>query len=169
METKGKLEDRVEIQFSTINPLELWKRLGLFQKPEPVGIDDPEMFDDEESRRAYEAFKSDLKGENLASPDLVMISSEKGSLFIWALLKEESKRSQKLSSTNHLFKDDVLRSMRAKGKKMTPKVGFDELDFDDITNYLEEKRLVRTSRDGIRITQNFTKLFHECYNAWLVS
>ena len=63
MKQKGEKSDRVEIQFSDISPLELWKKLRLEQSLEPIGMEDPEEFDDEESKRAYEAFRVDLNGE----------------------------------------------------------------------------------------------------------
>lgn len=155
---------RVEIQFMNLNPLELWGRLGLQQFPEPISMEDPE-FDDDEEKRAYETFKRDLEGEMPSSQNLI-ISSDKGSVFIWSLLKEESRRSDQLSSINHLFRDDVFNCIDCKCKQM--EIEFDEEDFDEIIRYLETMRLIQTSRDGIRITQHFHSLFHECYEGWLV-
>ena len=175
MEKEVKGHHGAEIQFSSISPLELWDRLGLAQPR--VETEQDEVFDplfsqflDEESMAAYAAFKEDcLTSEDFETENVVLISSEKGSLFLWALLHENGKRSKKekkLSSINHIFKDDMLATIRRKGKKI--RVSFDEEDFDTIASFLQNKSLVRTSENGIRVTQKFAKLFHERYNAWLV-
>jgi hypothetical protein len=168
MKQKDEKSDRVEIQFSDISPLELWKKLRLEQSLEPIGMEDPEEFDDEESKRAYEAFRVDLNGER--GGELTLISSDKGSIFIWSLLKCESMRSPlpKLSSKKFLFKDKLFERICKKIKKSYPNIEFSEKDFEDIALYLEGKKLVCTSIDGIRITKHFTDLFHNCYAAKLV-
>ena len=159
----------MEIPFSSINPLELWKNLGLEQLPEPM-LQGPTDFENDEAKRAYEAFKIDFGRETKASRDLITIVSDKGSIFIWALLKEVSKRSpmSKLSSKKFLFKDSLLKRICKKVEECGSNFTFSEKDFEDIILYLESRRLVLTSTDGIRTTQHFTKLFHEKYNAWLV-
>lgn len=171
MKTKQtkKQQHGVEIQFSAIDPLELWDKLNLRQSLE-IDTDDPEKFADEESKKAYEAFKSDLKGEVLAQQELILIPSDKGSLFVWSLLKEESRHSPmpKLSSKKFLFKDSVFKRICRKVKNSYPNIDFSEKDFEDVILYLEGKKLVLTSIDGVRTTQHFAKLFHDCYNAWLV-
>lgn len=170
METKTtKKQHGVEIQFSTINPLELWKNLGLEQLSEPM-LQDPTDFEDDEARRAYEAFKNDFNGEKKASRDLITIVSDKGSIFIWSLLKEVSKRSPmpKLSSKKFLFKDNLFKRICKKMEECRAGITFSEKDFEDIILYLESRRLVLTSTDGIRATQHFAELFHRSYNAWLV-
>lgn len=171
METKTtKRQHGVEIQFSSINPLELWKKLGLEQLQEGFALQEPTEFADEESKRAYEAFRSDLTGEKSSSSGLTLIPSDKGSVFIWSLLKEESRRSPmpKLSSKKFLFKDNLFKRICKKAKEYGTNFTFSEKDFEDIVLYLESKRLVLTSIDGIRATQHFAKLFHDSYNAWLV-
>ena len=171
MKTKNnKKQHGVEIQFSSINPLELWKRLGLEQVQDGFTLQEPTEFVDDESRRAYEAFRMDLIGEKSSSNELTLISSTKGSVFIWSLLKEESRRSPmpKLSSKKFLFKDNLFKRICKKVKECGTGLTFSEKDFEDIVLYLESKRLVLTSIDGIRATQHFAKLFHDSYNAWLV-
>ena len=167
METKES--QMAEIQFSAIDPLELWTRLGL-QQPKLIKEDsDFPEFENEEEKNAYLAFEKDLADDLKDESETVTeIEACKGSLFIWAVLKQESKRSKRLSSTNHLFKDDIFRCICSKSRKVSPEMEFDETDFDEISKYLEDKRLVRTSRDGIRITRDFEKLFHSSYEAWLV-
>jgi hypothetical protein len=170
METKQQQNRHgVEIQFSTINPLELWKKLGLEQLSEPM-LQDPTEFEDDEAKRAYEAFKLDFSGERKVSQDLITIVAEKGSIFIWSLLKEESRHSPmpKLSSKKFLFKDTLLKRICKKVKELDSNSDFSERDFEDIILYLENRRLVLTSMDGIRTTQHFAELFHKSYNAWLV-
>ena len=172
METKNKkttTKHGAEIQFSSINPLEPWKKLGLEELAEPT-LQDPTDFEDDEAKRAYEAFKSDFTGEKKPARDLIAIESEKGSIFIWSLLKEESKRSPmpKLSSKKFLFKDNLFKRICKKTKEIRPNLEFSEKDFEDIILYLEKKKLVMTSIDGIRLTQHFAKLFHEKYKRWLV-
>lgn len=161
----------VDINFNSLSPLELWEKLGLAQpsgEKKSTGdfFSPPSSFQDEESRMAFEAFLSDCDMVPEEEQEAVPISKEKGSLFIWALLEEESKRSEKLSSVNHLFKDDVFKSAIQKGKSI--EVDFDEEDFDEISSYLEEKHLIRTATEAIRITRYFTALFHKKYGAWLV-
>jgi hypothetical protein len=171
METKKqqKKQHGVEIQFSSISPLELWKKLELEQLPELFAVQNPTEFEDEESKRAFEAFSSDFIREELAHQEPI-ISSEKGSIFIWALLKEESKKSplSKLSSKKILFKDNLFKRICGKIKAHYPKINFSKRDFEDVILYLEGRRLVLTSSDGIRITQYFAPLFHDSYKAWLV-
>ena len=170
METKTTKRHGVEIQFSSIDPLELWKKLGLEQLQEGYDLQDPTEFADEESKRAYEAFRSDFNGEKSPSSELTIISSDKGSVFIWSLLKEESRRSPmpKLSSKKFLFKDNLFKRICKKVKEYGADFTFSKKDFEDIVLYLEDRRLVLTSTDGIRATQHFAKLFHESYDAWLV-
>ncbi|MBR4633790.1 hypothetical protein IKO50_02240 [bacterium] len=166
METKEKKEHGAEIKFSAINPLELWNRLGLGQSVDS-DVMDPQEFENEEARLAYEAFRSDFGVENRAGQGLV-IPSEKGSIFIWSLLKAESKRApnSKLSSKKFLFKDKLFGGICKKAN--CKGIDFSEKDFEDVVLYLEGKRLVKTSVDGIRMTKHFTDLFHEKYRAWLV-
>ena len=171
MESKTKKTTKrheLEIQFSSINPLELWRKLGLEQSSEPT-LQDPLEFEDDEVKRAYEAFKLDFRGDQKVSQDFITIVSEKGSVFIWSLLKEESKYSPmpKLSSKKFLFKDSLFKRICKKVEEYGD-FTFSEKDFEDIVLFLEDRRLVRTSVDGIRTTQHFAKLFHDCYNAWLV-
>lgn len=170
METKTKKQHGLEIEFSSINPLELWRKLNLEQLQEGYDLQDPTEFADEESKRAYEAFRNDLIGEKSSSSELTLISSDKGGLFIWSLLESESMRSpkSKVSSKKFLFKDKLLDRIRKKINKSYPNIEFTEKDFEDIVLYLEGKKLVRTSIDGIRTTQHFARLFHDCYNAWLI-
>lgn len=165
-----------EIQFSSISPLELWERLGLAQpsvKKEPRRTElnlFPTQFLSEEDMRAYAAFMEDCPlFDDYEMEDVITISPAKGSLFLWALLQENGKRSRKakkLSSINHILKDDMWSTIRRKGKKV--KVPFEEEDFDTIASFLQKKNLVRTSKEAIRITRMFTKLFHEKYKAWVV-
>ena len=123
-------------------------------------------FPDEESRKAFEAFREDCDMAQEEEPEVVQISNEKGSIFIWALLKEESKRSDKLSSTNHLFKDEIFGTISQKSRDIN--VDFDEMDFDEICEYLKQKHLIVTEKAAILITRSFAPLFHEKYGAWLV-
>lgn len=168
MKTK-KEKPKKEILFSTVNPLELWGKLKLEQEAESVDIINQPSFENEEAETAYQAFMEDFSEvQSQETEKSTIISPSKGSLFIWGLLKEESKRSKRLSSVNHLFKDDVFRCICRKSRRITPKVDFDEMDFDEISKYLEEKKLIRTAKQAVRITQEFAKLFHECYGAWLV-
>ena len=170
METKTtKKQHGEEIYFSTINPLEPWKKMGLQQLAEPT-LQDPTDFENDEAKRAYEAFKNDFRGEKNASRDLITIDPNKGSIFIWSLLKEISKRSPKpkLSSKKFLFKDDLFKRICKKVNELLPDVEFSKKDFDDITIYLENRNLVTTSVDGIRATQHFARRFHVQYEKWLV-
>lgn len=169
MKTKQQNKHGVEIYFSAINPLELWKNLRLEQPVDAFATQEPEKFESEEEKEAYEAFRNDLKGEKNDYQELAIIPCEKGSLFIWSLLKEESRRSPrpKLSSKKFLFKDDLFKRICKKTKECCSNLDFSEKDFEDIALYLENKKLVLTSIDGIRTTQHFAKRFHECYNAWL--
>ena len=160
-----------EVKFSSLSSLELWEKLGLAQprveKKSTGEFFSPPPFQDEENRAAFEAFLQDCDiAIQEEEPETIQISNEKGSIFIWSLLKEQSKRkSKKLSSVHHLFKDKVFETIsRESGRK---KITFYEEDFDVISNYLEEKDLVKTSKDGIRISRDFEKLFHEKYG-WLV-
>lgn len=172
METKVK-NHGAEIRFSSISPTELWDRLGLAQpsdKKEPIEVFSLDSMDPED-KKIFEAFRKDCPCPMDVADEAteVIIPSNKGSLFVWALLKQCSNRSKtnkKLSSVNHLFKDDVARTARYAGKKLG--VAIDELDFDRICCYLQQKHLVETSQDGIRITRQLASLFHEKYEAWLV-
>lgn len=168
---KTKERPEAEIKFSSLSPSELWEKLGLTQpsvEKESTGVFSPPPFLDEERRKAFEAFREDCDTAEEEREEIVQISKEKGSLFIWALLKEEAKRSRKLSSVNHLFKDDVFECICQKGQTITPKVEFEEQDFDEIAEYLESKNLIKTATEAIRITRGFAKLFHKKYGAWLV-
>jgi len=170
MKTKETTKQHgMEIHFSSINPLELWRKLGLEQSSESTW-QDPTDFESDEEKRAYEAFKNDFSGEKIASRDFITIVADKGSIFIWSLLKEESRRSPmpKLSSKKFLFKDNLLKRICKKMKEIHPDVEFSKEDFEDVIIYLENKKLILTSIDGIRMTQHFAKLFHDSYNAWLV-
>lgn len=170
METK-KQQNRhgEEIYFSTINPLESWKKMGLQQLVEPT-LHDPKNFENDEAKRAYETFKKDFLGEKKASRDFISIDPNKGSIFIWSLLKEISERSPrpKLSSKKFLFKDDLFKRICKKVNELLSDVEFSKKDFEDITIYLENKNLVATSDDGIRATQHFASRFHVRYEKWLV-
>lgn len=171
MERFNKRE--TEIKFSSISPLELWENLGLAQPSRKKEQKMEEIFSldslDQESRMAFEAFRQDCPLEEEEMEERFTIKSEKGSLFIWALLKQCSNRSKthkKLSSICHLFKDDVFATARYVGRKY--KISFEEKDFDEISKFLVNKDLVRTSKDGIRITRKVASLFHQKYHAWLV-
>ena len=174
METKQQKKHGAEIKLSDIAPLELWKKLGLEQLPlESFPLQEPTSFADDESKKAYEAFRNDLTNEKSVPNDLTIISSDKGGIFLWSLLKEEKKRcpKPKLSSKKLLFKDVLFERIceRTKEKKCRLSSDFSKKDFEDIILYLEKKRLVYTLGDVIRTTQHLTKLFHQSYNgAWLV-
>ncbi len=177
----GTKKHGTEIKFSDIDPLELSGKLGLTQisvsnVPTDVTFTPSQMFgedliSDEESIEAFEAFKSDyasminsFEGENSVSE--ISISSDKISLFLWSLLKEIGKRSnKKLSSVTYIFKDKMMETLKKKCKRLN--VLFEDADFDTIVSFLQEKHLIRTSGEGIRITRKFAQLFHECYGAWL--
>ena len=169
METKQQKQHGEEIYFSTINPLESWKKMGLQQLAEPTLLD-PTDFKNEEDKRAYEAFKKDFLGEKKVSRDPISIDPNKGSIFIWSLLKEISKRSPrpKLSSKKILFKDDLFKRICKKVDELLPDVEFSKKDFEDIIIYLENKNLITTSPDVIRATQHFASWFHVRYEKWLV-
>lgn len=162
-----------EVKFSSISSTELWEKLGLTQprveKKSDGKIFSPPSFQDEESKMAFEAFCRDCDTEAREEElETTQIPNDKGSLFIWGLLKEESKRkSKKLSSLNHLFKDKVFKTIVQESRRK--KITFEEEDFDVISEYLEKKHLVTTSKHGIRITRDyFADLFHEKYSGWLV-
>ena len=192
-----KEKPKKEVKFSDLSPLELWDRLGLNQKGGSVDNLTNEPFEDDgviiplnghfesdEDGEAYKSFLEDFskaktqgkekpkedckasmkKGIQPQKVENPIISPEKGSLFIWALL--QTQRSGKLSSVNHVFKDNIFKCMRDEGVSMN--VEFDEMDFDEIASFLERKKLIRTARQAVRITQQFAKLFHESYGAWLV-
>ena len=166
---KKKEKPKAEVSFSELNPLELWGKLRLEQDVESVDVISQPSFESEEAEEAYKAFMEDSQSAQVQETEKSkIIPSSKGSLFIWALLKEESKRSKRLSSVNHLFKDDVFKCICHKSRHTNPKVEFDEQDFDEIASFLERKKLIRTARQAVRITQEFAKLFHESYGAWLV-
>jgi len=169
METKQQKQHGEEIYFSTIDPLEPWKKMRLEQLAEPT-LQDPTDFENEEAKMAYEAFKSDFDREKKASRDLISIDPNKGSIFIWSLLKEISERTPrpKLSSKKFLFKDDLFKRICKKVDELLPNVGFSKKDFEDISIYLENENLVKTSVDGIRITQHFTMRFHAQYEKRLI-
>ena len=172
METKNGKEHGVEIRFSDIEPLELWEKLGLEQPPlESFPLQEPTNFVDDESKKAYEVFRNDLISEKSVPNDLALISSDKGSIFLWSLLKEESNRcpKPKLSSKKLLFKDVLFKRIceKAKRKKCRLSSDFSKKDFEDIILYLEKKRLVYTLGDVIRTTQHLTNLLHQRY-AWIV-
>lgn len=178
METK---EHGTEIKFFDIDPLGLSRRLGLTQismsnnSNDAMTLTPSQMFgedliSDEESIEAFEAFRSDyssmasFEGEPSVSEN--SISSDKISLFLWSLLKEIGKRSnKKLSSITYIFKDKMMETLKKKCKRLN--ILFEDADFDAIVSFLQEKCLVRTSEEGIRITRKFTQLFHESYGAWL--
>jgi hypothetical protein len=170
METKQQKKQQekhgAEIKLSAINPLKMWTKLGLGQDIDS-NVMDPQGFDDEESKMAYEAFKNDFRGENQIGQGIV-ISSKKGSIFIWSLLKACSKRSptSKLSSKKILFKDKLFINF-CKRMGELKRITFNEKDFEDISIYLENKNLIERFPDAVRFTQHFTDLFHEKYNAWL--
>ena len=167
MKTKELKKHGVEIRFSTIDPLELWNKLGLEQKIDS-NLMDPQEFESEEEKMAYEIFKNDFRGENQIGQGVV-ISSEKGSIFIWSLLKAESKRApnQKLSSKKFLFKDKLFVNFCKRIGELK-RITFTEKDFEDISIYLENKNLVERCPDSIRFTHHFTDLIHKKYGAWLV-
>lgn len=166
---KKKEKPKAEVLFSELNPLELWGKLRLEQDVESVDVISQPSFESEEAEKAYKAFMEDSQSAQVQETEKSkIIPSSKGSLFIWALLKEESKRSKRLSSVNHLFKDDVFKRICRKSRRTAPKIDFDEMDFDEISKYLEEKKLIITAKQAVRITQEFAELFHECYGAWLV-
>ena len=104
-------QPRAEIKFSSLSPLEIWEKLGLAQPSvEKKGTDEISLppFQDEESRKAFEAFRMDCGMVQEEGPEVIQISNTKGSLFIWALLKEMSKRSKKLSSFPNTSKISIL-------------------------------------------------------------
>lgn len=172
METERLKEHGAEIKLSAIKPVELWKKLGLEQLLEPFSLQEPTKFADEESKKAYEAFISDFLGEKSISNDLTPISSEKGGVFIWSLLNEQSKRcpKSKLSSKKLFFTDKLFESICKKTKEKGCRLNsnFSKRDFEDIILYLERKRLVYTLGDAVRITKHLTELLHKKYGAWLV-
>jgi len=171
---KEQKKHGAEIMLSDIAPLELWKKLGLEQLPlESFHLQEPTSFADDESKKAYEVFIKDLTNEKSVTNDLTFISSEKGAIFLWLLLKEEKKRcpKPKLSSKKLFFKDVLFERIceKTKEKKCRLSSDFSKKDFEDIILYLEGKRLVYTSDDAIRTTQHLTELLHQIYNgAWLV-
>ena len=191
-----KEKPKKEVKFSDLSPLELWDRLGLNQKGGSVDNLTNEPFEDDgviiplnghfesdEDGEAYKSFLEDFskaktqgkekpkedckasmkKGIQPQKVENPIISPEKGSLFIWALL--QTQRSGKLSSVNHVFKDEILKCMMDKGIAMA--VEFDAQDFDEISKYLEGNKLIKTAKAAMRITQEFSNLFHERYG-WLV-
>ena len=161
---------RAEIPLSSLSPVEIWERLGLAQPREEKEPEEifSKSFRSEESRRAFEAFRQDCPLED-EPVTMEFIPSIKGGVFLISLLKECARRSpreKKMSSTNHIFKDDVEKRMAKEGRKNH--ISFENEEFDKIARFLKGKHLVALSRDGIRITRTFSSLFHEAYGAWLV-
>lgn len=182
MESKQKKNYSGKIRFSAIDILELWGKLGLTQTKSQKGLNEwdemvlpPSQFMDEESRRAFEAFRADfsemssgmssgMSSENSSSTGEIFIPEDKGSLFIWALLFEVGKE-KKLSSLRYVFKDEVAGTILQKGQELG--IVFEAQDFDDISSFLQNKGLIQTTKEGIGITQKFHQLFHKKFGAWL--
>lgn len=178
MGSKQKKNYSGEIRFSAIVLQELWGKLGLTQTRSQEGLNEwdemfspPSQFMDDESRLAFEAFRADfsemssgISSEKSPSTGEIFISEDKGSLYIWALLFEIGKE-KKLSSLRYVFKDEVAGTILQKGQKLG--IAFEAQDFDEISSFLHSKGLIRTSEEGVRITERFHQLFHEKFGAWL--
>lgn len=169
MGTKQQKKHGAEIKLSAIDPLKMWKELGLEQEQEESILQEPTEFVSVESKMAYEAFKSDYKGENQVRQEAVVISPKKGGIFIWSLLKAQPEREPvtKLSSKKFLFKDKLFVNFCKRIGELK-RITFTEKDFEDISIYLENKNLVERCPDSIRFTHHFTDLIHKKYGAWLV-
>ena len=166
---------RNEVHLSSISPFELWERLGLAQPREEKELN-PDVFSpdflDEENLAAFEAFRKDCpfdvddQDSGFFGSISDVVSSDKGGLFLWALLNEYSKRlEKKLSSINVVFKDELYESITQVGDRYG--IDFEEEDLDRVCRFLSKKGLIRSSRDSIRITRRLSKLFHEKFQAWL--
>lgn len=179
MGTKGKKQHGREIQFSSISPLELWSKLGLLQASERGSsgessimpsqlFGEEEGISDEECMRAFEVFRSDFS--SLVSDEMevpiseLVISEDKGSLFIWALLFEFGKLG-KMTSLHPIFKDVMACTILQKGQELG--ILFEAQDFDDISSFLQNKGLIQSSKESIEITQKFHQLFHKKFG-WLI-
>ncbi len=179
MGSKQKKNYSGKIRFSAIVLQELWGKLGLTQTRSQEGLNEwgemfspPSQFMNDESRLAFEAFRvdfsemsSEISSEKSPSTEgEIFIPEIKGSLFIWALLFEIGKEKE-LSSLRYVFKDEVTGTILQKGRELG--ILFEAGDFDEICSYLQTKRLIRTSVEGVRITPEFHHLFHKKFGAWL--
>jgi hypothetical protein len=161
---------RSEIKFSSITPRELWRKFGLTQpKSESVSGEIFSLeFMDDESRKAFEAFRQDCPCPIYESEEeSVCIVPDQCGLVMYALMYLNGHRGKKkkLSSINHIFKDELWERTKKESKKYH--ISIEEKDLDDIASFLQTQGLVRTSQGAIRITQNFADRFHHAYHAWL--
>lgn len=158
-----------EIKFSSISPLELWRKFGLAQPNDELVSGEIFSLDfvDDESRKAFEAFRHDCPCPVYESEEEngVQIVPDQCGLVLYSLMYLNGHRGKKLSSTNHIFKDELWSRVRKEGKKF--QIPIEEQDLDDIASFLQDEGLVRTSQGAIRITQNFAERFHHAYHGWL--
>lgn len=132
-----------------------------------ISID--EVVSVEEASKALDVFLDDCPSfDEKESFEEPVISEDKVSIFIWALLEEISKRSKKVTSLCLILKDDMCSTIAMKAKELN--IQFEEEDFDAVANFLQSKGLISTSMDGIRVAKGkgkFTDLLHKAYHAWL--
>lgn len=160
-----------EIKFSSISPLELWRKFGLAQPNDELVSGEIFSLDfmDDESRKAFEAFRHDCPCPVYESEEEngVRIVPNQCGLVLYSLMYLNGHRGKKkkLSSTNHIFKDELWSRVRKEGKKF--QIPIEEQDLDDIASFLQDEGLVRTAKGAIRITQHFAERFHNAYHGWL--
>lgn len=123
----------------------------------------------EEASEALKVFMNDCPSSDEMESFIQepVISEDKVSIFIWALLEEIRKRSEKVTSLCFILKDDMCSTIAKKAEELN--VDFEEGDFDVVADFLQREGLISTSRDGIRVSKGkFTDLLHKSYHAWLV-
>ena len=170
--SRPKSNPRPEISFSSISPQDLWKRLGLTQPKHEFVSDEIFSLDfmDDESRKAFEAFRQDCPCPVYESEEEnggVQIIPDQCGLVIYSLMYLNGHRGKKkkLSSTNHIFKDELWSRVRKEGKRFQKPD--EEEDLDKNATYLQHEGLVQTSLGAIRITQHLHDRFHKAYHSWL--
>lgn len=87
-------------------------------------------------------------------------------VFIWSLLKADSKTEEKkISSVNHFFKDEIEDIFSRKMKKLN--LSFEEGDLDDAMMMLKNKRWIATSTEGIRTTRAFATAVRDAFGGYI--
>lgn len=130
---------------------------------------------------AFECFRDDFeksKESSISATTAGSTTSELSipaasiSLFIWSLLKEVVKRNarrkvKRLSSMYIVMKDDMFSTIQHELKKLKGErrlqqdFRFEEFDFDVIAVFLQNRRLIQTSKNEIRITREIRKPLHD--------
>ena len=173
MRKQQKKTDRVKVRLSSIDPCEMWTKItgGVSEiqnsdnEEEETLVEEVGMSSEEQAARAcfYEDFRREYPTSHTSEEH---IDPCRVGLFIHCLLRAEfGRRTGKISTTQEIFKDLLLKRIERKAQEKG--IDFEAEDLDLIINMLKTHGFLVSNKSEISITNKLMKKLHAVYG-WIV-